>query len=321
MPLGSRLAQIVPQFLIGTGAPHRATCVLRGRRWRCVLIALVLLVARAAGSASARGAAGRGGSGARRPRPEPAARRRRHRRPDHAQRCSRCGCRRRCSSPAAWPRGARRIGRVARDGGAVRDRRRRGDRGRRRRTTPAPGLALVARALGAAPPAGSPGRAILVQHYRDLLPLSLYLPGLHVLGARRARVAELDVVSIARRRAALLVGRGVQPVAVADAARATRSPGFHAALGDAARAAVHGRAAGRRPPGHAHPGERRARADARRALLQRRARSLQRALSAATSAAVSAPVGAGREVAERERAEATRSSRSDRDARPPRTSA
>ncbi|MFZ1995978.1 MAG: hypothetical protein WAU75_17845, partial [Solirubrobacteraceae bacterium] len=62
----------------------------------------------------------------------------------------------------------------------------------------------VARALGAAPAPitgasgpGSPvGRAILIQHYRTLLPLSLYLPGLRVLGPAGARVDELDVISM-----------------------------------------------------------------------------------------------------------------------------
>ena len=39
------------------------------------------------------------------------------------------------------------------------------------------------------------GRLILVQHYPDLLPLSLYLPRLRFLRAGGARVSELDVVS------------------------------------------------------------------------------------------------------------------------------
>ena len=38
-------------------------------------------------------------------------------------------------------------------------------------------------------------RAILIQHYRDLLPLSLYVPGLHFMGGAGATVSELDVVS------------------------------------------------------------------------------------------------------------------------------
>jgi hypothetical protein len=46
------------------------------------------------------------------------------------------------------------------------------------------------------------GRAILVQHYRDLLPLSLYLPRLKFVGRSGVRVAELDVVSFTSPRSA-----------------------------------------------------------------------------------------------------------------------
>jgi mannosyltransferase len=59
----------------------------------------------------------------------------------------------------------------------------------------------VARILGPYPPRpaladGAAGRAIFVQHYRDLLPLSLYLPRLgFVRRGGSARVRELDVVS------------------------------------------------------------------------------------------------------------------------------
>jgi 4-amino-4-deoxy-L-arabinose transferase-like glycosyltransferase len=53
----------------------------------------------------------------------------------------------------------------------------------------------VARLLSPRPSAGAPGRAILVQHYRDLLPLSLYLPGLKFVPDRGAAVSELDIVS------------------------------------------------------------------------------------------------------------------------------
>ncbi len=57
-----------------------------------------------------------------------------------------------------------------------------------------PDWRVVADALGTRPPIG--GRAILVQHYRDLLPLSLYEPGLKFwTGGRAKRVRELDVVS------------------------------------------------------------------------------------------------------------------------------
>ncbi len=70
-----------------------------------------------------------------------------------------------------------------------------------------PDWRVVARALGTMPRSssgvgggrvtGAPvrGRAILVQHYRDLLPLKLYLPGLKSMSGRGATVTELDVVS------------------------------------------------------------------------------------------------------------------------------
>jgi mannosyltransferase len=57
-----------------------------------------------------------------------------------------------------------------------------------------PDWRVVAGALGGRAPAG--GRAILVQHYRDLLPLSLYERGLAFWPGRRAIVVrEFDVVS------------------------------------------------------------------------------------------------------------------------------
>jgi mannosyltransferase len=57
-----------------------------------------------------------------------------------------------------------------------------------------PDWRVVARTLGPRPAAVSE-RAILIQHYRDLLPLSLYLPGLHRLPTGGAAVSELDVIS------------------------------------------------------------------------------------------------------------------------------
>jgi 4-amino-4-deoxy-L-arabinose transferase-like glycosyltransferase len=60
----------------------------------------------------------------------------------------------------------------------------------------------VARLLGARPPTGSPGRAILIQHYRDLLPLSLYVPGLRFLARAGAPVSEFDVVAFTSPRSA-----------------------------------------------------------------------------------------------------------------------
>jgi hypothetical protein len=60
----------------------------------------------------------------------------------------------------------------------------------------------VARVLGARPQTGT--RAILVQHYRDLLPLSLYLPGLNFWRGSGSRpVRELDVVAISAPRVKL----------------------------------------------------------------------------------------------------------------------
>jgi hypothetical protein len=57
-----------------------------------------------------------------------------------------------------------------------------------------PDWRYVARALGERPPA-APGRAILVQHYTYLLPLSLYMPGLRALRSPEL-VRELDVISV-----------------------------------------------------------------------------------------------------------------------------
>jgi hypothetical protein len=60
-----------------------------------------------------------------------------------------------------------------------------------------PDWRVVASALGHRGVGGNPfSRVILVQHYRDLLPLSLYEPGLKFWRGRGAvRVRELDVVS------------------------------------------------------------------------------------------------------------------------------
>jgi hypothetical protein len=61
-----------------------------------------------------------------------------------------------------------------------------------------PDWRVVARVIGPSPAASvaaGGGRAILVQHYRDLLPLSLYVHGLRFMPRRGATVSELDVVS------------------------------------------------------------------------------------------------------------------------------
>ncbi len=57
-----------------------------------------------------------------------------------------------------------------------------------------PDWRVVAKVLGPAN-ARAPQRAILVAHYRDLLPLSLYLRGLKFMPRHGATVSELDVVS------------------------------------------------------------------------------------------------------------------------------
>jgi mannosyltransferase len=63
-----------------------------------------------------------------------------------------------------------------------------------------PDWRYVSRALGPAPPASDravTGRALLIQHYRTLLPLSLYQPRVHYLVSRSgATVRELDVISM-----------------------------------------------------------------------------------------------------------------------------
>ena len=64
----------------------------------------------------------------------------------------------------------------------------------------------VARALGTRPAAGVPQRAILIQNYRDVLPLSLYMPHLHSWHhtgtdkyshyTRSYLISEIDVIAI-----------------------------------------------------------------------------------------------------------------------------
>jgi len=65
-----------------------------------------------------------------------------------------------------------------------------------------PDWRVVARALGPHAVAAGGQRAILIQHYRDLLPLSLYVPGLHFMGRGGATVSEFDVVSFTAPRSA-----------------------------------------------------------------------------------------------------------------------
>ena len=61
----------------------------------------------------------------------------------------------------------------------------------------------VARALGSQPELGSGGRVILIQHYKDLLPLSLYLPRLNASPPHAGvHVRELDIISFTDPRTA-----------------------------------------------------------------------------------------------------------------------
>ncbi len=118
----------------------------------------------------------------------------------------------------------------------------------------------VARALGPRPRAGVT-RAILIQRYRDLLPLKLYMPRPEVLaqgdhrrsdpiGGRPAPVRVRRDRHLCAARDAVLVGRCVQP----DAAGATAlvSDFGHARGLDSTRAPVHDHAPGLAPPGGGH---------------------------------------------------------------------
>jgi mannosyltransferase len=58
-----------------------------------------------------------------------------------------------------------------------------------------PDWRAVARVIGPRQPT-SAGRAILIQRYRTLLPLALYVHGLRFMNARGGRVNELDVIAI-----------------------------------------------------------------------------------------------------------------------------
>ena len=120
-----------------------------------------------------------------------------------------------------------------------------------------PDWRYVSRALGPAPTVRTApdvtGRAILIQHFRTLLPLSLYQPRLHYLvspsrcGRPRAR-HHLDGLA---RPAAVLVGCSLQPDRIGHAAL-LRHPGLPRGVAPA-RAAVDDPATRRGPAGAAHP--------------------------------------------------------------------
>jgi mannosyltransferase len=122
---------------------------------------------------------------------------------------------------------------------------------------------------GVLAPAPAGGRAILIQHYRDRLPLSLYTPRTalvawertaHGRPVRRGR----DQLAAA---ASVLVGRGVQldPLSAAERLSDPRLPRALAPAG----ASVHGPGAGPAQAGRARPGADRPRAHDDRARARR----------------------------------------------------
>ncbi len=95
-----------------------------------------------------------------------------------------------------------------------------------------PDWRAVARVLGPRPApaavAGASGRAILVQHYRDLLPLSLSMPGLKFWRDHRPEtVRELDVVSISAPRERLCWWGAACNLTPSQMQGSYPVPGFH----------------------------------------------------------------------------------------------
>jgi mannosyltransferase len=90
-----------------------------------------------------------------------------------------------------------------------------------------PDWRYVARALGTHPPPGSPGRAILIQHYLDLLPLSLYLPHLKHMRPAGAVVDQLDVISIRSPQQPLCWWGAACNLIPSQMQRSYTLPGFH----------------------------------------------------------------------------------------------
>jgi uncharacterized membrane protein len=91
----------------------------------------------------------------------------------------------------------------------------------------------VARLLGTAPaPAAAAGfavdgRAILIQHYRTLLPLSLYLPRLEFWPGAGKRVSELDVISMSSPPQPLCWWGAACNLFPSQMQTSYRIPGFH----------------------------------------------------------------------------------------------
>lgn len=90
-----------------------------------------------------------------------------------------------------------------------------------------PDWRAVGRVLGAHPAPGVTARAVLIQDYRDRLPLSLYVPGLNFLNPPSARVTELDVVSIKAPRVPLCWWGAACNLSGSRMQRNYAIPGFH----------------------------------------------------------------------------------------------
>ena len=222
-PLGPRLAQILPQFLIGTGTPARTPLKLLALA--LVLVALAGLATRARSAerrpALLAGSLAVGGLGLNLTLVAvgvddlitrnviaiwlPAAML--------------------VAGGLAVPR-ARRIGAIATVAlcaigvtaavGVAAD-----------RSLQRPDWRVVAHVLGPPPKLPGAGRAILIQHYRDLLPLSLYLPHLTVLRSRSATVSRLDIISIRSPQQPLCWWGAACNLIPSQMQRSYDVPGFH----------------------------------------------------------------------------------------------
>jgi hypothetical protein len=90
-----------------------------------------------------------------------------------------------------------------------------------------PDWRYVARALGPRPPGAAP-RAILIQHFRTLLPLSLYLPGLESASARHPPVVrELNVIAMRSPQQPICWWGAACNLIPSTLQRSYHIPGFH----------------------------------------------------------------------------------------------
>jgi 4-amino-4-deoxy-L-arabinose transferase-like glycosyltransferase len=85
----------------------------------------------------------------------------------------------------------------------------------------------VARLLGARPAPGQAQRVIFVQHYRDLLPLSLYVPHVKFVRHTGVRVTELDIVAFTAPRVHLCWWGAACNLSGTDMQASYAIPGFH----------------------------------------------------------------------------------------------